>query len=406
MDWYVVLLACLGLLILAVAWLPAYLRRLPLSLPIICVGFGYALFSAPGAGAGPDLLDHPHLTERLTELVVIVSLMGAGLRLNRDVGRRRWMTAWRLLAVTMPLTIVAVALLGWWALGLAPATAMLLGAVLAPTDPVLASEVQVGPPDEADEDEVRFGLTSESGLNDGLAFPFVNLAIAMAASGAAPGMWTLEWLAVDVAWKTAAGIAVGALAGQGLSWAIFRWIDEAGDSLVALGITFLAYGLAELAQGYGFLAVFVAALTLRRWERTHHYRAELHVFAEQVERMLMMVLLVVFGGAVAGGLLAPLTWPGALVGLALLLVLRPAAGLAGLAGSGRPLRERLAISFFGIRGVGSVYYLSHAFNQGKFEAEADALFALVGFIVLVSILLHGMTAAPVMRHLAAIRRRG
>lgn len=199
MNWYIVLLACLGLLILAVAWLPAYLRRLPMSLPIACVGFGYALFSIPGAGAGPDLLDHPHLTERLTELVVIVSLMGAGLRLNRGIGWRRWMTAWRLLAITMPLTIVAVAVLGWWALGLAPAAAMLLGAVLAPTDPVLASEVQVGPPDEADEDEVRFGLTSESGLNDGLAFPFVNLAIAMAASGAAPGLWTLEWLAVDVA---------------------------------------------------------------------------------------------------------------------------------------------------------------------------------------------------------------
>lgn len=120
----------------------------------------------------------------------------------------------------------------------------------------------------------------------------------------------------------------------------------------------------------------------------------------------MMVLLVVFGGAIAGGLLAPLTWTGALVGLALLLVLRPAAGLAGLAGSGRPLRERLAISFFGIRGIGSGYYLSHAFNQGTFEAEADALFALVGFIVLASILLHGMTAAPAMRYLAAAGRRG
>lgn len=146
LNWYIVLLTCLGLLILAVAWLPTLLRQLPLSLPIICVAFGFALFSIPGTGAEPDLLEHPHLTERLTELIVIVALMGAGLKLNRPVGWRSWIITWRLLAITMPLSIAGIALLGWWGLGLAPAAALLLGAVLAPTDPVLASDVQVGPP--------------------------------------------------------------------------------------------------------------------------------------------------------------------------------------------------------------------------------------------------------------------
>lgn len=403
MDWYIVLLACLGLLILAVAWLPAYLRQLPLSLPIICVGFGYALFSIPGTGAGPNPLDHPDLAERLTELVLIVSLTGAGLRLNRHLGWHSWNTTWRLLGISMPLSIAGIGLLGWWGLGLAPAAALLLGAVLAPTDPVLASEVQVGPPREPDKDEVRFGLTSESGLNDGLAFPFASLALAIAAHGATPGRWTLEWLAIDVGWQVAGGIATGMLAGRGLGLAIFRYVDEAGDNLVSLGIAFLVYGLAGVVGVNGFLAVFVAALTIRRWEGSHRYRERLHRFAEQVERLLMMVLLVLFGGAIAGGMLATLTWQAALLGLVFLLVVRPVAGLLGLAGCGRPTKERMAVSFFGIRGVGSLYYIALAYNTSELAAHAEPLYPLVGFTVLGSIVLHGVTATPAMRYLARSR---
>jgi sodium/hydrogen antiporter len=403
-DLYIILLTCLGLLTLAVAWLPALLRQLPLSLPIICVAFGFALFSAPGIGGEPDLLAHPYLTEHMTELIVIVALMGAGLKLNRPPGWQRWIITWRLLAITMPLSIAGIALLGWWSLGLAPAAALLLGAVLAPTDPVLASDVQVGPPHDPEEDEVRFSLTSEAGLNDGLAFPFVNLAVAAALHGTVVGFWTLEWLAIDVAWKIAAGGVIGMLVGQALGLLIFRYVEhtrlpESGDSLVAIGITLLAYGLTELAHGYGFLAVFVAALTLQRWERSHHCRTRLHEFAEQIERLLMMILLVLFGGAVAGGLLGPLTWPAAVTGLACLLVVRPLAGLIALAGTGRPLDERAAISFFGIRGVGSFYYLAYAYNTAEFDTEARFLFAVVGFVVLVSIVLHGISSTPAMRYL-------
>lgn len=207
-----------------------------------------------------------------------------------------------------------------------------------------------------------------------------------------------------MAWKIAAGVVVGLLVGQALSLLIFRYVEhtrlpESGDNLVALGITLLAYGLAELAHGYGFLAVFVAALTLQRWERSHHCRTRLHEFAEQIERLLMMILLVLFGGAVAGGLLGPLTWPAALAGLACLLLVRPLAGLIGLAGTGRPLDERAAISFFGIRGVGSFYYLAYAYNTAEFDADAGFLFAVVGFVVLVSIVLHGVSSMPAMRYL-------
>ncbi|HET6519875.1 MAG TPA: cation:proton antiporter, partial [Geminicoccaceae bacterium] len=257
---------------------------------------------------------------------------------------------------------------------------------------------------EEHEDEVRFTLTAEAGLNDGLAFPFVNLAIAVALHGdTGAGAWTAEWFAVDVVWKVAAGVGVGVLVGQALGFVIFRYVDrspapEAGDSLVALGITLVAYGLTELAHGYGFLAVFVAALAMRRQERSHHYRSHLHGFAEQIERLFMMVLLVLFGGAVAGGLLAPLNWADAAVGLLFLLVVRPVAGLIGLVGSGQPLDERAAISFFGIRGVGSFYYLAHGYNAVPFGG-AEFVFAVVGFVVLVSIGLHGVTSTPVMRRL-------
>jgi NhaP-type Na+/H+ or K+/H+ antiporter len=181
MDIYVVTLTILGLVVLFTAWLPMLLRRLPLSLPILCVGLGAALAWSPFPLLPAfNPLENRAMTEHLTEIVVIVALMGAGLKLDRKIGLRRWGTTWRLLGIAMPLTIGAIAVLGHWVLGLGAASALLLGASLAPTDPVLASDVQVGPPQSGEEDDVRFALTSEAGLNDGLSFPFVHLAIAIA----------------------------------------------------------------------------------------------------------------------------------------------------------------------------------------------------------------------------------
>jgi NhaP-type Na+/H+ or K+/H+ antiporter len=402
MDSYILLLVGTGALILLTAWLPMMLRELPLSLPIFCVGCGYVAFGFSG-GEFPDPLRHPATTERLTELVVIVALTGAGLKLDRPLGWRRWAMTWRLLAVAMPLSILGIALLGGWLLGLGVAASLLLGAALAPTDPVLAADVQVGPPRSGEEDEVRFTLTAEAGLNDGLAFPFVNLAVALAAHGGLPGAWTLGWLAEDVFWKLGAGIAFGWGLGRGLGWLIFRVPNRAklsrtGDGFVALGVTFLAYGLTELAHGYGFLAVFVAALAVRDAERQHDYHDRLHDFADQTERLLMMVLLVLFGGALAGGLLAPLGAWGLVAALLFVFVVRPLAGLASLSGTPPPWRERAAIGFFGIRGLGSVYYLAFALNREPF-AEAELLWAVVGCTVLISILLHGITVTPTMRYL-------
>jgi NhaP-type Na+/H+ or K+/H+ antiporter len=409
MDPYIVFLAGLGLIILAVSWLPLLLRDLPLSLPILCVLFGFVVFSLPGVGSAVDPREQPVITERVCELVVIIALLGAGLKIDRRVGWRRWATTWRLLAVAMPLSILGIAFLGWWLVELSAAAAVLLGAVLAPTDPVLASDVQVGPPGSGEEDEVRFSLTSEAGLNDGLAFPFVSLAVAMAVYGSAPGAWTLEWLGIDILWKIAAGIAVGLLTGFLLGQLMFRLpqsknLAEARDGFVALGIVFLSYGATELIHGYGFLAVFVAGVALRQIERRHEYHERLHDFAEQTERLLMTMVLVMFGGAIAGGLLESLTWATTLSVVLFLLIVRPVAGLISLWGSSTHLEERAAIAFFGIRGIGSFYYLAYALNHARFES-LDLLWATVSLCVVGSILLHGIASTPAMRFLDKRRRR-
>jgi sodium/hydrogen antiporter len=389
--------------ILLVSWAPVGLKRLPLTLAILCVALGVLVFSTGLLSFNPDPRTWDTATERLTELVVIISLMGAGLKLDRPLGWRRWASTWRLLAVAMPLTIAAVAWLGLAGLGFSLAMALLLGAAMAPTDPVLAADVQVGPPLSGDEDEVRFGLTSEAGLNDGLAFPFVHLAILATAGGLASTGALTGWLAIDVGWKLAAGVGVGMLCGFGFARLIFRaGGTRFGDGLVALAATLVAYAAAELAHGYGFLAVFVCALTIRAGERDHQFHQEMHDFSDQIERLLMMLLLVLFGGALANGLLASLTWTDALVGLAVVFVVRPVAGLIAMIGSGQPMRERLLLAFLGIRGVGSVYYVAYGLNHGDF-GDSERLWAIVGFIILVSILVHGVTAAPLLQRLS--RRR-
>ena len=174
-------------------------------------------------------------------------------------------------------------------LGLSIASSILLGAALAPTDPVLASDVQVGPPNSTEEDDVRFALTSEAGLNDGLSFPFVYLAIAIALSLETGAPWFADWFVFDVLWKLSSGLLIGWLTGAILGHLTFRvsrraQISRTNDGMVAIGITLLCYGLTELAHGYGFVAVFVAALTLRSVERRHSYHHELHAFTEQVEQ--------------------------------------------------------------------------------------------------------------------------
>ncbi|WP_347138264.1 cation:proton antiporter [Paracoccus sp. SSK6] len=402
-DPYILVLTGAGVLIALVAWLPLALRRLPLSLPIVCIGLGAAIFSLPQAGLAPLPLAYPEITERFTEFVIIIALMGAGLKLDRVFGLRRWQVTWRLILVTLPLSIAAItALAGTW-MGLSWPVALLLGASLAPTDPVLASDVQVGPPKSGEEDEVRFGLTSEAGMNDGAAFPFVHLAIALSLAAATGEPWAAKWLAYNVLWEIGAGVAGGYLIGRAFGWITFRIpaetkLAQTGDGLIALSATFLSYGLTEIIHSYGFLSVFVTALTFRHAHRSHDFHREMHDVTEQVERLAMMVLLLLFGGALARGLLDALAWTDIAAALVILLVIRPVTGLIGLRGFRAAWGEKLTIAFFGIRGMGSIYYMAYGLNHME-VAGAERLWAIVGLVVLLSILMHGLTVTPVMRHL-------
>lgn len=397
----------MGVTALAASVLPRLLGRVPVSMPMVFLAAGFVAFGLIGGLPDPDPMANGGLVLHLTEVCVIISLMGAGLALNRPVGWRRWATTWRLLGITMPLTIIAVAFLGWAMLGLGVAASVLLAAALAPTDPVLATEVQVGEPadsEETQDDEARFALTSEAGLNDGLAFPFTYLAIAISTAGAAPAAWLTEWLLLDVFWRILAGMLVGLTVGWGLGKLFFSArferlrLSENAEGFVALAATFLAYGAAELIEGYGFLAVFVCACTIRAAERSHGYHGVLHSFVEQIERLLTVAILVLLGGAIARGLFAGIGWPEIALALIFLLVIRPVAGWLGLLGGKTGPRERSVIAIFGVRGIGTLFYVAYALQEGSF-ADGQRLWAIAGLIVTASIILHGISATPVMAYL-------
>ncbi|WP_426023617.1 cation:proton antiporter [Brevundimonas sp. PWP3-1b1] len=401
-DPYIVVLFVVGALIALVAWLPLVFRKVPLSLPIVCVALGAGLFALPGIDFAPLPQRFPEITERLTEFVVIIALMGAGLKIDSIFSFKRWGVTWRLLGITMMLSVAAIFLIGFTVLGLSVAAAVLLAGCLAPTDPVLASDIQVGAPQEGREDIVRFGLTSEAGLNDGLAFPFVHLAIALAlaASGVKPD-WFTDWLTVNVLWEVFAGLAVGWVIGWVFGWLTFAIpvnskLAATRDGFIVLAATFISYSVTEMLHCYGFLAVFITALAFRHADRDHDFHVQMHDFIEQIERMTMMVVLVLFGGALASGLLAPLRPIDIAAAFVVVLVVRPLAGLVGFIGWRRPTREKLILAFFGIRGVGSFYYLAYGLNSAAFQ-QGDRLWALVGLICLMSILLHGVSVTPVMR---------
>lgn len=403
-DPYEVTLAVLGGVGLLAAALPGLIRRRPISLPMVLVAVGILVFVALPHWALPDPRTELEATERLTEVGVIVSLLAAGLSINRPLGWSSWGPTWRLLLVTMPLSIALTAGLGVAALGLPVASAVLLGAALAPTDPVIADELTAGDPDDSPsgEDDVRASLTSEAGLNDAFAFPFVYLALTL--NGVtAPGE-LLVWFGLDVVVRIGVGIAVGVACGWIVQWLAFRSphaasrLSTIGDGFVALAFLFLSYGVAELAFGYGFVAVFVAAVTFRRVERDHEYHRTLHEFSRQIEAIATIVLLVLFGGAIVAGLLDAVTW--SVVGIAILLVVavRPIAGLTGLLGSRVSRTNRIIIALFGIRGVGSFYYLAYGLRSESFP-EAPTLWAVVAATVLLSIVVHGTTAGAALRRI-------
>lgn len=395
LDPYHAVLAGAGVAIIVSYWLPRFISGREPAASALLVLAGMLAFSLPGMPAAPSPLGFPYGWEVVAELAVILGLFGTGLRIDRLAGRTHWLPTLRLLAIAMPLTIVALALFGWRFAGMTLAGSLLLGAILAPTDPVLAGDVQVGPPHEGGEHPVRYALTTEAGLNDGLAFPFVHLGIMFAAAGVLTFEMAGEWLLRDVLWRIAMGGLAGAAIGWLLGMVLFEWprhnpLSRTQSGVIALAGVMVAYGGAELLEGYGFIAAFVAGVVLRREETQDRFHKRLHDFSESLEHSLTAVLLVALGAALPG-LMPYLDWSHAAIGIALVFVIRPLVAWASLLGSPMKGRARLVTAFYGVRGIGSVYYLAYAGHHVKLVDEG-ALWATIAFTIVLSTVVHGLTA--------------
>lgn len=363
---YHIALAGNGAAIILALWLPRLVRGREPTASALLIMLGAAAFGVvPGMPALFDPVTRAPLWSVVAEIAVIVALFGTGLRIDNIASLALWTRALRLVLIAMPLTIGAIAMLGLWA-GLPLAAAVLLGASFAPTDPVLAGDLQVGPPLEGEEHPLCFAHTTEAGLNDGLAFPFVYAAILLAAGSFDWGTWAGFY----IAWKVIVGLACGAAAGWLLRKGFFtvprgHTLADANAGVVALAAIFATYGLTELVEGYGFLAMFAMGLLLRREEAEHSFHASLHKFTETIEHAFTAILLVAIGASLPQ-LWSWLDWRIAVMTAVSLLVVRPVAAWLSLAGGSLDRAARAAAAFYGVRGIGTVFYVAYAATQAEF----------------------------------------
>lgn len=398
MSLYIFSLFVIGLVLLTVTLGSGWISRLPISYALIYLVAG--VFLGPYGIAFLDNRPSSEFVERLTEFVVIISVFGCGLKMNRPLALAAWQTPARLIGLLMPMSIVAIATIAHLVLNLDWGPAILIGAVLAPTDPVLASEVQLA--HSEDSDDLRFGLTSEGGLNDSLAFPFVYFGL-KAIDDPQWSHWLREWLLVDVVWAIAAGIVMGFLVARSILWLDEQVqrsqpSEELMEDLIALGSILLTYSLTELVNGYGFLAVFVAGLTIRKSYRTesHRKKAQLH-FIEKFEKLLEVITILLLGSLLRFESIGQFWVEGLIMAGFVLVIVRPLGTQLSLLGSPLPSATRWLTGWFGIRGVGSLYYLTYAMGEGLSSDLAERVAWIVYIVIVASICLHGVTASPLMR---------
>ncbi|MFQ6552366.1 cation:proton antiporter [Aestuariibius insulae] len=399
-DYRDVFYAVFGLALLGLTLQPTLSRYRIVNMPLLYVMIGTAigLIGLPVidprvGGLSTAIIEHT------SELIVIISLAGAGLAIDTKGSWRNWNATFRLLIVAMPLTILAIALLGIYTLGLPIAAALLLAASLAPTDPVLARSVQVSPPGQ-EEDPMEVSLTAEAGLNDGLAFPFVYLAITTATLGwYSIDEWGLEWLGFDFVYRVAAGWIVGYLCGIAMSRIVFSGMGDANSGgwnaiVMVLASTLISYGVTEGVDGYGFLAVFACARAGRDRSRgtdMENYEKFVHHGADQLESILLALLLLWLGTFVGSGALAGLRWIEVAFALGLIFLLRPTTGFLSLLGLKCENMARRNVAFFGVRGMGSIFYIAYAQNHADFT-DIDTVWRIAVLVIVLSILIHGYAA--------------
>lgn len=422
-----------GALLLLMVLTGTVVKRLPISTAIIYLLIGVVL----GPHGAAFLIINPVASskalEHVAEIAVLISLFTVGLKLRISIFDRAWRLPLRLAGWTMFITIALITAIAMPTLNLSLGAALLLAAILAPTDPVLASDVQVH--NAGDKDRVRFGLTGEGGLNDGIAFPFVMLGLGLmglhdlGANGTA-------WLWRDVMWPIAGGVASGWLCGFLVGhWVLYlRRIHQEAlglEEFLALGLIALSYGFALLINSYGFLAVFAAGLGLRRIERSPIRDAIAHVstrlrhtnprilptderpltpaymataligFNEQLERIVEVAVVVLLGSMITVRSFTPeILWFSAIM----FLFVRPVSVWLGLLGSRTPRGQARLLAWFGIRGIGSIYYVMYAINHGLSGSIAESFVPLIFGVIAISIFIHGVSATPLMDRYHSTRR--
>jgi len=448
----------IGMLLLGVGLTSSLLKRTPLTAAMI--------YLAVGIIVGPTVLNAFHfnplkesrLLEVLTEGAVLISLFAAGIKMTTvpstaPVGgevsppapqetrlgdkpqsgflfeARRWGTPIILATAAMALCIAMIAGFGWYVVGLPVGAAILLGGILAPTDSVLASDIEV---DHATDDgQLRFTLACEAGMNDGTAFPFVMLGLGLLGlHDLGESGW--RWLAVDVAWATAAGIAIGLVAGSALAHLGWRLRGHPGhhellDDFLGLGLIGVVYGVSVMVNAWGFLAVFFAAVALRRTEfrlaRQRHVVDDnvtvtstvvtteggdvtvvavdtvtvdpgpsvsqgALVFKEHLERLSVVVMILLLGGTLFRD---SWTWEPVALAVFLFVVARPVSVLLCLLGSKTSWQLRGMSAWYGVRGIGSLYYVMFAIQHGLPESLALKLVQLTLIVVTLSVVVHGLS---------------
>jgi NhaP-type Na+/H+ or K+/H+ antiporter len=427
--WFVIV----GVLLIFMALSSTILKRLPLTTSMLYLAFGLGLGPIGLGLIKLDPLDFAGWLERVTEIAVLVSLFTAGLKMRRPLKDQRWRPPLVLATLTMVVTVALIAATGSFLLGLPLGAAILLGAILAPTDPVLASDVQVE--HVSDRDRLRFSLTGEAGLNDGTAFPFVMLGLGLLGLHHL-GPYGARWVAVDVLWAAAAGLGLGWIFGMGVGWLTVtlrrRHEHALGlEDFLALGLIAVTYGAALLIAAYGFLAVFAAGVALRHYEMSQTgteqepdqvldaspevlpeklavdeeaapaYMAKAVLsFSEQLERILELTVVLIIGGLLV---YAKLSLINVLFVLILLLLIRPAAVYLTFRGQGTFNVHRPYIAWFGIRGIGSLYYLMYSIEHGLPKGLAEQMTSVTLLVIASSALLHGLSVTPLMTRYQASR---
>ncbi len=373
-------------------------RAFSASLIYLALGLGAAVLVQISGIAWVDPIRDSVILERTSEVAVIIALFATGLKLERDLRWREWAGVVRLLVVAMPLTIGAVVVFGTQVMGLSLGAAIILGAVLAPTDPVLAGDIGVGPPGDEEEREPNFSITGEAGLNDGLAFPFVLLGVFVATEGGSD--WLGRWALADVLYAIGVGVVIGVAAGYTVAAGAVKLRDRELlsrdlDGWLAPAAVLVIYGATEVAGAYGFLAAFVGGVAFRRYEHGHEHNARVHGGAEVIEKFGELALVLLLGSIVTlAGLGAP-GLEGWLLVPFLLLGARPLAVAVAFVGTRLPAGERAFVAWFGVRGIGSLYYVAVAIGLGALKGtEATTVFWTVAACVICSIAVHGVTATP------------